>query len=382
MKRVCLVTLAAIALTMGCSNGPASPSRAGAGSPAAISAALAQGLPVITARSCLTRSAAANPGIFSGGVRDVACPAPSGLLAFGGEVLAPNPPANVITSVNGSTVTLTWNANGNTAATTYVIEASLSANFPSLVAEVETLSTSFTATSVASGTYYVRVRARNAAGTSAATAGGVVVVASGPCFGPPSPPATLRFTRIASQLVMEWNPAAGASEYVIEAGSVSGGNDIYVGSAGLNTTFTALIPESTHAFVRVYARNACGKSLRGDEIEIGALWTVSFPAGAGLNANACVPGVANGGLCSQVLQLRTFGQFDEIWSPGTPVMRVRGVMTPTQFSATVACLNGAASGTLTATWNGERYVGTGTLGGSSSSMKVTPGNYDPQCLTR
>jgi hypothetical protein len=289
-----------------------------------------------------------------------------------------------MTSVNGSTVTLTWNANGNDAATTYVIEASESASFVTLVAEVDTLSTapSFRATDVPPGTYFVRVRARNSAGTSAATPGGAVIVAGGACSGPPPPPAALRFTRVGMQLIMEWNPAAGATEYVIEAGSVSGGNDIYVGSAGLHTTFTALIPESTHAFVRVYARNACGRSLRGDEIEIGALWTVSFPAGDGLNANACVPGIANGGLCSQVLQLRSFGQFDEIWSPGTPVMRVTGAMTPTQFTATLVCLNGAASGTLQATWNGERYVGTGILGGSSSSMRVTPGNYDPDCLTR
>lgn len=381
----CPARIAAVAtlLTVTSCGGTSAPTRPSPASPtAAISAALAHGIPVIASRSCVTWSAAGNPGIFSGAVRDAACPAPSGLLAFDAALAAPGVPANLMTSVNGSTVTLTWNANGNAAATTYVIEASMSPNFPTLVAEVDTVSTSFTATNVVAGTYYVRVRARNAAGTSAATSGTVVIVAGGPCFGPPSPPAALRFTRVGSQLVMEWNPAAGASEYVIEAGSVSGGTDIYVGSAGLATTFTALIPESTHAFVRVYARNACGKSLRGDEIEIGALWTVSFTPLAGLNANACVPGIANGGLCSQVVQLRAFGQFDEIWSPGTPVMQVRGAMTPSQFTATLVCLNGAASGTLQATWNGERYVGTGTLGGSSTHMRVTPGNYDPDCLTR
>jgi hypothetical protein len=226
----------------------------------------------------------------------------------------------------------------------------------------------------------VRVRAANGSGASAPSNEVIVVVAGGPCTGPPSPPASLRFTRVGTQLIMEWNPVPGANEYVIEAGSVSDGKDIYVGSAGLSTTFTAIIPESTHAFVRVYARNACGKSLRFDEIEIGAMWTVSFTRLAGLNANACVAGIANGGLCSQVLRRRTFGQFEEIWSQSTPVMRVRGVMTATDFTATIECLNGAASGSLQATWNGERYVGTGTIGGASTSMKVTPGNYDPQCL--
>jgi hypothetical protein len=290
----------------------------------------------------------------------------------------------VRTAVNGSTVTLTWNAGGNGADTTYVIEASATPDFATLVAAVDTLSTgtSFTAPDVPAGTYYVRVRARNSAGTSAPTSGLAVTVAGGRCSGAPLPPGALRFTRVGVQLFMEWNPAAGADDYVIEAGSVTGGSDIYVGSAGSGTTFTAVIPESTHAFVRVYARNACGKSLRGDEIEIGGVWTVSFPAQAGLNANACVAGIANGGLCSQVLRLGTAGTFDEIWSPQTPVLQVRGALTATQFTATLACLNGAASGTLQATWNGERYVGTGILGGTSSSMRVTPGNYDPDCLTR
>ncbi len=318
-----------------------------------------------------------DPGCFAGGAR-------AQTRAVGTAATAPGAPGNLASSSNGSAVTLTWSAPASgDAVTTYTIEAGSGPALANL-ANITTNSTatSFSASGVGSGTYYVRVRAQNTGGTSAASNESTLVVGGGPCAGPPSPPASLRFTRVGTQLIMEWNPAAGASEYVIEAGSVSGGNDIYVGSAGLNITFTAIIPESTHAFVRVYARNACGKSLRGDEIEIGALWTVSFPRQAGLNANACVPGIANGGLCSQVLVLRSFGQFEEIWSPQTPVMRVRGVMTSTQFSATLACLNGAASGTLTATWNGERYVGTGTLGGSSSSMRVTPGNYDPDCLTR
>jgi hypothetical protein len=318
--------------------------------------------------------------VFASAVRETACVAQPRLALFAGAVAAPVSPVNPTTSVTGSTVTLTWNANGNDASTTYVIEASTSASFVTLVAQIDIVGTAMTATNVASGTYYVRVRAQNASGASAAIAFPVVVVAVSACTGPPQPPASLRFTRLGQQLVMEWNAVSGASEYIIEAGSVSGASDIYVGSAGLATTFAAAIPENTHAFVRVYARNACGKSLYFDQVEIGVLWTVSFTRLAGLNANACIPGIAPGGFCSQVLQLRTFGQFDEIWSPITPVMTARGTMSATQFTATVACLNGAATGTIQATWNGEQYIGTGTLGGATTVAKVTPGNYDPQCL--
>lgn len=340
--------------------------------------------PVVTSWICLTRNASGTPGIFTSAL-EASCPVRSRLTAFAAALAAPSAPSNLTATVNARTVTLTWVAPiSPDPASSYVVEASLDASFGALVAVFDTLDTAtvFTATDVPPGTYYVRVRARNSAGTSAATPRAVADVVGGPCSGPPRPPAALRFTRVGTQLIMEWDAASGANEYIIEAGSVTNGKDLYVGSAGLSTTFTAIVPESTHAYVRVYARNACGTSLRGDEIEIGALWSVSFPAGAGLNANACVPDIAPGGLCSQVVQLRTLGQFEETWSPGTPVMRVNGVMTATQFSATVTCLNGAASGTLQATWNGERYVGTGTLGGSTSSMRVTPGNYDPDCLTR
>lgn len=346
-------------------------------------AAPAREAPVVTSWSCLVRHAAGTPGIFTA-VLEGSCPARSGVV-FRSALTAPGAPSNLTAMVSGRTVTLTWLAPvASEPATSYVVEASLDAFFGALVAEfdIPSTATSFTATDVPPGTYYVRVRARNAAGTSAATARAVADVVGGPCSGPPRPPAALRFTRVGTQLIMEWNAASGASEYIIEAGTVSDGKDLYVGSAGLSTTFTAIILESTHAYVRVYARNACGTSLRGDEIEIGALWSVSFPPGAGLNANACVPDIAPGGLCSQNLQLRTLGQFEEIWSPGTPVVRVSGVMTATQFSATLTCLNGAASGTLQATWNGERFVGTGILGGVTSTMRVTPGNYDPDCLGR
>jgi hypothetical protein len=203
---------------------------------------------------------------------------------------------------------------------------------------------------------------------------------SGPCIGPPSPPAQLRYSRVGTRLELRWNEVFRATEYVIEAGSSQRATDIYVGSAGTATSFVATIPENTHAYVRVRARNACGVSLYGDEIEIGMLWSVSFRPG--LNVDVCLsPGQnASGGICSQAMTLRgAVNQFDELWNPYDPFMRARGTMTASHFTATLECLNGAASGTLQATWDGVRYVGTATLGSASTNVRITPGNFDPQC---
>lgn len=208
------------------------------------------------------------------------------------------------------------------------------------------------------------------------------VGAGGPCTGPPFPPTGLRFTREGTALTMVWDPSAGAVEYILEAGSRRGASDIFVGSMGTRTELTATVPENILAFVRVRARNACGLSLVFNEIELGTLWSVSF-RGEGLNANACVPNTTQGrGFCSQNIGLRGSTQFDEVWSPMTPVLRARGAFTPAHFTATLACLNGAAAGTMQATWNGVRYVGTADFGGSVVPILVTPGNYDPQCTQR
>jgi hypothetical protein len=299
---------------------------------------------------------------------------------------SPGIPQNVQAVVNasGTTLTVSWTAPPQGAGATptgYVLD------FTQDQRPVYTLPTGTETTVVLSipaglaGRFAVSVRAV-ANGVSGQGSNQVTfeLGASGPCTAPPSPPAQLRYSRVGSRLELRWNEVFRATEYIIEAGSSQRATDIYVGSAGTATSVVAVIPENLRAFVRVRARNACGLSLFGDEIEIGALWSVSFRPG--LNVDACLsPGqAAPGGICSQVMTLRgSQNQFDELWNPYSPFMRARGTQTPSQFTAVLECLNGAASGTMQATWNGERYVGTATLGSFTTNVRITPGNFDPQC---
>ena len=49
------------------------------------------------------------------------------------------------------------------------------------------------------------------------------------------------------------------------------------------------------------------------------------------------------------------------------------------FTATMQCTNGAVSGSINATWDGSRYVGTWTWGSGGGTVRVERGLVDTQC---
>jgi all-beta uncharacterized protein/fibronectin type III domain protein/PKD domain-containing protein len=187
----------------------------------------------------------------------------------GGCATAPDPPSALAVALNGSTVTLSWTApSAACAATSYVIEAG-SASGLTNIATVATGSTatSFTAAGVGSGTYFVRVKAVNGGGTSAAS--NEVQFTVGACAGPPRAPTGFVAQVSGSTVMFTWNAATGApTSYILEAGSFASGTDIVVSDTGnLGTTLTATAPPGTY-FVRLRARNSCGQSAPTEEIVV------------------------------------------------------------------------------------------------------------------
>jgi hypothetical protein len=90
---------------------------------------------------------------------------------------APPVPTNLVPVVSGSTVTLGWSPVATPTVTSYVIEAGSAPGLADL-AVVDTGTTVGTATfgGVSRGTYYVRVRSKNACGVSAGSNEVVVTV--------------------------------------------------------------------------------------------------------------------------------------------------------------------------------------------------------------
>lgn len=190
--------------------------------------------------------------------------------------VAPRPPINLSATLDANTVRLQWSpgtgdlaplvsppAPGGTAATSHIVLASLSPG-GAPVAQLDTASAGTTFSIAApTGTFYVRVQAKNAFGTSVPSAELRVDVLP---QAPRPPLATI--ASVAGRTVhIEWQaPSLGwaATSYLLDAGTAPGLSNI--GTLPLNgTTFDAAVPPGRY-YVRIRAVNAYGASVPGDEV--------------------------------------------------------------------------------------------------------------------
>jgi hypothetical protein len=174
---------------------------------------------------------------------------------------APGPPTNLTASSSGSAVTLAWSPPLTGGAVfSYTLEAGSRAGAADL-ANFNTASaaTTFSAAGVGAGTYYLRVRAANALGTSAPSNEAVVTVGSN-CAGP-GPPSNLAAVIFGTTVTLTWAPGIGAASYRLLVGSSPGLNDVVMSDLGsAATTGSATNVRAGTYFVRVQSLNACGQS--------------------------------------------------------------------------------------------------------------------------
>jgi hypothetical protein len=178
--------------------------------------------------------------------------------AMPGGGLPPLAPTAVAAKVTANTVALSW-----TPATTggvvleYVIEAGSSPGLANLAVLTVLGSPPSVTVSAPPGAYFVRVRARNALGTSAPSPEIVVNVA--PCVLPASP-SGLSYTAVDNNVSIAWTPPTSSSPiqgYVLSAGYGPGLSNALVTQLGPSPAFGGFAPAGNY-FVRVQAISACG----------------------------------------------------------------------------------------------------------------------------
>jgi FlaG/FlaF family flagellin (archaellin) len=183
----------------------------------------------------------------------------------------PGPPSALRAAVNGSSVTLSWDppaAGGPT--TTYVIQAGSTLGASDLAnAATGSAATTFTASNVGAGTYFVRVLAANGAGVGPPS-NEVALSVLAACGGPPTPPSGLSFSVDGSTVTLAWTASAGdVTAYILHAGSTFGASDLAVYNTGNSlTSLTATNVGAGTYHVRIIGANACGASGPSNEVVI------------------------------------------------------------------------------------------------------------------
>jgi hypothetical protein len=265
MNRSLRVVLAVTLFAVGCGRagqGPESPSPV---SPIA-SGGSAAGL--IVPWSTFIAGGAGETGIFSGTV-NTSRVGTRGQLGPGPQaVVAPGVPGTLTFSVIGSTVNLFWSGpGGGDAPTSYVVEAGSSPGGTNLASfDTGTTGQTLIVMAVPAATYFVRLRARNAAGLSGPSNEVVIVVTGVPCSSP-DVPSGLGAAVNGSTVTLTWIGVTGAPAYVIEAGSSPGlSNLANFETPSPATSYTAFSVGAGSYYVRVKSRNSCGTSGASNEV--------------------------------------------------------------------------------------------------------------------
>jgi hypothetical protein len=207
----------------------------------------------------------------------------------------PQPPTAITNSVALDTVTLSWTpATTGGPAQSYVLEAGSApglANITTIV--LNSTNTSTVVGAVPAGLYYVRVRARNALGTSGPSPDTIVSV--GPCSAPTVPTA-LAYSTADNLVNITWTPPAGGvtQGYWLYAGFAPGESSALVTSLGPTPGFAGIAPFGDY-YVRIAARNTCAVGPQSPDLLVSVR-----PCTAAPNA----PGALSHTLAGNVVTLR------------------------------------------------------------------------------
>jgi hypothetical protein len=183
-------------------------------------------------------------------------------------VPAPGAPSNLATSVAGDTVTFTWNAPATGGAVaSYLLVAGVTPGFAVPLASVSLPGTpAAVIPGVPPGTYYVRVLALNAGGTSGPSNEATLTV-----VGPSAPGApTLNAPLVTGSTVsFSWaaGPGGAPVSYTLIASLTPGGAPLVTAPIGGTAIAFSAVPSGTY-YVRLTASNAVGTSAPSNEVTV------------------------------------------------------------------------------------------------------------------
>jgi hypothetical protein len=162
---------------------------------------------------------------------------------------------------------------GGCAPTAYVLQAGSASGLSNLAnSNTGNTATSYVASGVGEGTYYVRVLATNAYGQSAPSNESILTVGTSACTSAPNAPGGLVTSATGSTVTLTWTAPTGGcapTSYTLQAGSAAGLSNLANSSTG--NTATSYVASGVGAgtyYVRVLAANAYGQSAGSNEVVV------------------------------------------------------------------------------------------------------------------
>ena len=196
-------------------------------------------------------------------------------VASGGS--PPNAPTAITNSVTLDTVTLSWTpASTGGPAQSYILDAGTAPGVTNITSIVlNSPNTSTVVGAVPPGLYYVRVRARNALGTSGPSPDTAVTV--GPCDAP-GQPANVLYSTADDLVTISWTPpASGVTQgYWLYAGYAPGQSNALVTQLGPTPIFAGSAPFGTY-YVRLAAWNSCAVGPTSPDLQVNVLPCTAAP---------------------------------------------------------------------------------------------------------
>jgi hypothetical protein len=192
-----------------------------------------------------------------------------------GEVVT-TPPGNLTRTVQGTTVLLGWSPPPGSQPTSYVVEAGSTSGASNIaVFDTGNAATGLTVNNVPPGTYFVRVRGRDAAGTGpASNEVTVVVTGAGPAPGN-CQPRNLTGIAVGADVALGWDEPSGAgsqcgsNSYLVQVGSSPGASDLaQVSTPGLIAAFNVSGVGPGTFYIRVRSQGPGGVSAPSNELVI------------------------------------------------------------------------------------------------------------------
>ena len=288
-------------------------------------------------------------------------PSPEAMVTVTAPSPLPGPPGTFSARTAGTTAIFTWTApTVGEPPTSYVLEAGSTPGRSNL-ARIDTggIASSFSVPGVAPGTYWVRVRAANAAGVGTPSQDvSLVMGPAGACVGLPGIPGLLTPVVSGNNVTLSWNaPTTGGlpASYVLLAGSGPGLSDLAVlGTGSTGTSFAASAPGGRY-FVRVAASNACGVGPASNEV---SFTLGSEPPGTPQNLSWSV---SPGGLVSLTWEAPASG--------GPPISYMIEAGSSSGLADLVTLSTGSASTSFVATApSGTYFVRVRTVNGAGASI--------------